>query len=173
MKYLITLILVAVANLTYALSYTQEFTEAELQEKIEAVMPLEKKHFASIILKNPKLDLLEESNELSIKIDIEAYVPGSVKNTGTATISGSISYDPTQGTFHLINPKVVDLHIDNVLEEHQSTIKNIAQLAITNAMAKLPIYKLNDDNLQQKLAKSVLESVNIHNGKLLIKLNVL
>jgi hypothetical protein len=31
-------------NLTHAFSYTKEFTEVELQQKIDAMMPLEKKN---------------------------------------------------------------------------------------------------------------------------------
>jgi hypothetical protein len=40
-------------------------------------------------------------------------------------------------------------------------------------MATFPLYKLKDNDLKQKLAKSVLESVVISDGKLLVNLNLL
>ena len=174
MKYIITLFFITIANLTHALSYTQEFTEIELQEKIEAMMPLEKtKFFITLIVTSPKLKLLEGSDELSIKADIAVHAPGGIKGTGTTTITGSITYNPTQGSFHLLNPTVVDLHIDGINQQYQPKIKQMAQTAISNAMANLPLYKLKDNDLKQKLAKSVLESVEISNGKLLVNLNFL
>lgn len=174
MKYLITLLFITIANLTHALSYTQEFTEAELQEKIEAMMPLEKKkYFITIIVTAPKLDLLEGSDELSIKADIAMYAPGGIKGTGTTTITGSITYNPTQGSFHLLNPTVINLHIDGIDEQYQPQIKQMAQTAISNTMSNFPLYRLKDNDLKQKLARSVLESVVISDGKLLINLNFL
>jgi hypothetical protein len=174
MKYLIALIFITIANLTHALSYTQEFTEAELQEKIEAMMPLEqKKYFITLIVTSPKLDLIEGSDELSIKADIAVHAPGGIKGTGTTTITGAITYNPTQGAFHLLNPTVVDLHIDGIADQYQPKIKKMAQTAISNTMANFPLYRLRDNDLKQKLAKSVLESVAISDGKLLVNLNFL
>jgi len=174
MKYIITLILITIANLTHALSYTQEFTETELQEKIEAMMPLEKKKlFVTLIVTSPKLDLLEDNNELSIKADIAVHAPGGIKGTGTTTITGSITYNPTQGSFHLLNPIVANLHIDGISEQYQPKIKQMAQTAISNTMANYPLYRLKDNDLKQKLAKSVLESVVISDSKLLVNLNFL
>jgi phosphoribosylformylglycinamidine (FGAM) synthase PurS component len=174
MKYIITLALMTIANLTHALSYTQEFTEVELQEKIETMMPLKReKFFVTLIVTSPKLDLLEGSDELSIKANIAVQAPGGIKGTGTTTITGSITYNPTQGSFHLLNPKVAYLHIDDIDEQYQPKIKQMVQKAISNAMANFPLYKLKDNDLKQKLAKSVLESVVISNGKLLVNLNLL
>jgi len=174
MKYITALILITIANLTHAFSYTQEFTEAELQQKIEAMMPLEKKkYFVTIIVTAPKLDLLEGSDELSIKADIAMQAIAGIKGSGTTTITGSITYNPAQGSFHLLNPTVADLHIDGIDEQYQPKIKQMAQTAITNSMANFPLYTLQDNDLKQKLAKSVLESVVISDGKLLVKLNLL
>jgi len=174
MKYIITLLFITIANLTHAFTYTQEFTEVELQEKIEAMMPLEKKkYFITLIITSPKLDLLEKSNELSIKADLAVYAPSRIKGTGTTTIAGSITYNPAQGAFHLLNPKVVNLHINGIPEKYQAKIKEMAQTAITAALSNSPLYRLKDSDLKQKLAKSVLESVIIKNGKLLVNLNLL
>jgi hypothetical protein len=164
----------AMATLSHAFTYTQEFTEMELQEKIEGMMPLEKKkYFITLIVTAPKLDLLEESNELSIKADLAVYAPGRIKGSGTTTISGSITYNPSQGSFHLINPTVVKLHVNGIPEKFQPKIKQMAQTAISNAMSNVALYRLKDNDLKQKLAKSVLESVEISNVKLLVNLNIL
>ena len=161
------------ATFSYGFSYTQTFTESELQAAIDAMMPLEKQtSFMTVIVAHPKLDFLDASDELSVKANIKVLAFGELLGNGRATISGSISYDPEQGTFHLQNPKVLALHIDGLADAYQAQIKQVAQLAISNAMAEFPIYKLQGDNLQHKLAKSSLESVTIQKGKLLVKLSV-
>lgn len=174
MKYIIAFMLVVLASLTHAFTYTQTFTEAELQTKIEAAMPLvKKKYFMTITVSAPKLDLLGASNELSIKADLAVEAPGKIKGTGTTTISGSISYNPNKGSFHLLNPNVVELHVDGMAEQLQPKVKQVAQTAIKNAMSKVALYKLKDNDLKQKLAKSVLESVIIEEEKLLVNLKLL
>ncbi|MGK0499266.1 MAG: hypothetical protein ACJAYG_000902 [Oceanicoccus sp.] len=42
--------------------------------------------------------------------------------------------------------------------------------AISNALSQQPLYKLQDDNVEHQLAKSMLESVTIENGELLVTL---
>lgn len=174
MKWILGLLITVFASPALAFSYTKEFTEADLQTKIEALMPLEKKKlFLKTTISNPKLDLHPSTNLLSIGVDIEASVPGGIKGSGFAKIEGSISYNSELGTFHLDNPTIVDLQINRVPEKYQSTIKQVVQLAISNALTKFPVYKFKDDDLKHKLAKSVLESLEVKNEKLLIKLSVL
>jgi hypothetical protein len=174
MKYIVTLILIGIANFSYASSFTQEFTEVELQEKISAMMPIvQKNYFMTIVFDDPVIDLHETSNELSIRANIRAVAPGGIEGSGTTQISGSISYNPGLGTFHLKNPTIIDLQIDNIQKQYLPDIKKIAQIVLSNALANYPLYTLEDDNLKHHLAKSMLESVIVKDEKLQITLNLL
>jgi hypothetical protein len=173
MKYLIGIIFLFMANVAYAFSYTKEFTEVELQEKVEGMMPLEKKKFfVTVIITEPKLDLIEGSNEFGIQTHIEAIAPGGIKGNGLTNITGSISYKPDEGAFYMDNPVIVDLKINGIAEKYHPKIKKIAQAIVSKFLSSRPVYKLRDDNLKHKLAKATLDSVLVQNEKLLVTLSV-
>ena len=161
-----------ISGTSYALSYTKEFTEAEIQEKVSAMMPLEKKKFfVTVIFTNPIVDLLETNNKIGIISDINVKAPGGIKGNGKAHITGSLSYDNKKGEFYLKNPILNELTVENLPEKHMPTVKNIAQLALEKVTAVKPIYKLKDNNLKQKLAKSLIKSIKVEKEKLIVELS--
>ena len=84
-----------------ALDYTQEITEQEIQEKISAFMPIEKKkYFVTVTLSNPIIDLLKESDEIGIRANIDASAPGGIKGSGEVMIKGTLDYEPKKGEFY-------------------------------------------------------------------------
>lgn len=173
MKYMIGFIFLVVVNFANAFTFTKEFTEAELQQKIEAMMPLETQQlFMTIFITEPRLDLIEGSNQLSIQANIQAIAPGGLQGNGTTHIMGEISYRPDEGAFYLHNPIILKLKIDGIQEIYQPEIKQIAQIALSEVLLQQPVYKLDDDNLQHKLAKSKLESVLVEDEKLIVKLKM-
>lgn len=176
MKYMISIIalfILSVNSMAHAFSYTQEISEDELQQIIEKKMPIKKKkYFITVIISHPKLNLSTTENNLGIKAMIMVAAPGKLKVSGTINLSGSISYNENKGTFHLLDPIVKDIHVDNIPEKIQPQVKKVAQLAVSSALANLPVYKFKDDDLKHSLAKSVLESITVKEGKLLVKLSV-
>jgi len=162
---------VAVSQIAMAFSYTLEITEQELQEKISAMMPMEKKkYFITTIISDPNVDLIKKNDKIGIFSNIEVIAPGGIRGTGRGKIVGTISYDSSKGAFFFHNPTITDLEIDKVPSKFIPKIKKIMQLAATKAMSRYPIYKLKGNNLKQKLAKAVLQSVAVKDGKLLVTL---
>lgn len=161
------------SQFSQALSYTLEITEQELQEKVSAMMPMEKKKFfVTVIVSNPQVDLIEESNEIGVFVNIEAIAPGGVKGAGSAKIIGTLSYDKEKGAFYLNNPKIISMDINKMPEKISPKIQQVSQLALTKALSKYPVYKFKDDNLKHKLAKATLESIEVKNEKLLVTLGI-
>lgn len=149
---------------------TLEFTQAELQEKVSAMMPVEKKKgLLTIILSEPVVKLHQDSNKIGIKTNMQANILGMLKGTGVTEITGSLSYNKDKGTFHLLDPVITTMHINKVPDKYQPKIKNLAQQALAKTMAKRPIYQLRDDTMKHKLAKATLKSVTVDKGKLLVK----
>lgn len=173
MKYVIGLIILALTNFANAFSYTKEFTEVELQQKVEAMMPLEKKKFfITIVITDPTMDLIESSNKLGIQAHIQAIAPGGIKGSGITNITGTISYAQAEGSFYLKDPTIVSLQINGMPDKYQKKIKSLAQASISKVLSSRPIFKFKDDSLKHKLAKAALESVVVENQKLLVKLSV-
>lgn len=173
MKYLIGLCLLLSASWGQAYSYTKEFSALELQDMLSAMMPLTKtRYFITLTLTEPKLDLLESSNQLGLGANIRASALGAFSGTGTTYITGSISYNQEEGAFYFKNPNLVELTLNGVAKQHQGEIQKLAQSTLATLLATRPLYILDDNDLKQKLAKSTLESVTVENGKLVVSLRV-
>jgi hypothetical protein len=155
-----------------ALSYTVEISEAELQEKVAAMMPLEKKkYFVTVVFSNPKIELAENVNQIGIYSQMDITAPGGIKTTGNTKITGSLSYDPIKSEFFFKNPAIVEMKVDKVPDAYLSTIKDIAQLMV-GKMLETTLYKLKGGDLKRDLAKSMLKSVTVANKQLLVELEL-
>ncbi len=170
-RYCLFLFAIFASSLSFAFSYTLELTEDELQEKIEALMPMtKKKFFVTVMISDPNISLRENSQEIGIQSRIEVIAPGNIKGTGRGEIRGTLVYNAMEGTFYFSQPTVVNLVVDKVPEKLTPKIQSIAQLAAANVLSNRPVYTLKDENLKHTLAKSVLKSVEVKNGKLIVTL---
>lgn len=155
-----------------AFSYTLEISEKELQQRADSMMPLERsQYFVKVTLSNPKLELLPSNNRIGMSSNISASIPGGFQGKGRATITGSLRYDNQRGAFYLDKPVIEELHIDNLPDQYLPQIKNIVQNALSKSLSSKPLYQLNDKDLRQKLAKSMLKEINIKNKTLFIELS--
>ena len=161
------------SQLAMALSYTVQIPEKDLQQMVSAMMPIERKNYlVTVVFSNPEVDLLEGSNKIGVASKIKVAVMGGVQGSGSAKITGSLKYDATKGEFYFNNPKIEHLEINQVPKQFIPDIKNIAQQLVTQVLAAQPIFKLNDNDVKQKLAKTALQSVSVKNEILFVVLNV-
>lgn len=150
-----------------AFSYTIKISEAELQAKVLAMMPMKKTaFFITVILSNPKVDLSNSNNEVGLFAQVEVKMLGNIKGSGEVKIIGTLSYEAEKTAFFLHNPKITGLEIKNAAEKVTLSIKKVVEIAARKILATRPIYTLSDDNLKHKLAKSVLKSIKVENKKL-------
>ncbi len=156
-----------------ALSYTMEITEKEIQQRVTAMMPIQvTKSMLTVNILDPQVRLLKESDEVAVASPLEMTVPGWAKASGYINVKGSISYDALTGEFFLKNPTISEIEIKGLPEKYRPYAKEAAQLAIGRSLATRPIYTLRDDDLKQKLAKAVIQSVTVKNQKVLVVLGV-
>jgi len=169
---LLVIALLAMAQSSFAFSYTLEISESELQERVSAMMPMTKKNmFVTVTVFEPTVDLIKESNEIGIFTNIKVIALGSLKGSGRANITGTLNYNAQKGEFYFRDPTIVSIEVDNVAKKFIPKIKEITQLAITKAMSVYPVYKFKDDNIKHTLAKAALKSVTVEHEKLLVTLS--
>ena len=167
------LLCLALSPLASAATYTLEVAEQEVQQRVAEKMPLEKRWLAfKIILSNPHVDLIKNTQLIGLRLDVEVSGPGHLQGNGQALLSGELVYAAELAEFHLLDPKIDNLHIGNVSADTRTTIQVIAQTALSKALSELPIYRLRDDALKQKLAKAVLASVELKNQRFLLHLKL-
>ncbi len=170
---IIALFLMLSSHTAAALSYTVEISEEELQEKVAAMMPLEKKKFfVKVIFSNPKVELAQNANQIGIYSQMDISAPGGIKSTGNTKVTGTLSYDPGKSEFFFKNPAIVDMKISAVPELYVAPIKEIAQLIVEKVLATTPVYKLKGGDLKRDLTKAMLKSVVVENKQLLVELEL-
>ncbi len=158
---------------TFSYSYTLEFTEPQLQEKISAMMPVTKKTMlATIVVDDAILNLVEGSDQLALSATIQADALGGLTASGSLKIMGTLKYNAKQGAFYFNNPKLVELNIKEMPPKFHEQIKKLAQGALAKSLSRYPVYKLKDDNMKQQLAKTMLKSMEVKDQNLVVTLGL-
>lgn len=160
-----------------ALSYTAEFTSADIQARVDAMKPIKvQKAFFSMEMQEPKVALIAQSNEIAVSssILIESTLLKSTQDPSKhlllparASIQAGLRYEPSEGAFYLLDPKVTALEIDKVPESMKPKARELAQALATQFFAKRPVFVLREDQIKQRLAKSVLQSVRVQGDKII------
>lgn len=154
--------------------YTIKIQENEIQAKVTSMMPIQRsKYFLTVILSDSKVNLIKESNQIALASPVVIMGPAGLKVAGFVKIQGILSYEANSGEFFLENPTIVDFQVSALPSKYQNQVKSIIQLAAAGALRKNPIYKLNDENLKHRLAKSILNSVTVKDQILLVELSIL
>lgn len=157
----------------FALSYTVEVSEAELQEKIAAAMPIEKKKlFMKVIFSHPKIDLAVGNNQIGLDAQMDVIAPGGIQSTGQAKIKGSLTYNGEKNTFYFDNPTIVNMQLNDIPDSFMASVKEIAQLIVSSKFPSIAIYTLQDNDLPQSFLKYTLKSIAVKNRQLLIELGL-
>ena len=166
------LFLLFFSQLSMALSYTLAITEKDIQDKVSAMMPIEKKQWvATITISDAKVRLIRQSSEIGVSASVKLQVPGGLEGTGQADIKGALSYSAAEGAFYLHKPFIEQLNIDQIPAKYHSQVQSLSQKAITKALSRYPVYKLKDNDVKQKMAKALLKSVAVKDQKLMVTLS--
>lgn len=157
-----------------AFSYTLELTEAEIQARVDALMPLEKKRFfITAILRHPEIDLIGETNRIRLTADVELKAPRNVSGAGRVSFSASLRYDARTGSFHLDDLRVDGLEVAGVSESHIPRATRVLQFVARKYLAAKPVFTLKDNDVKQQLARSALKSVEVQGDVLTVELGLL
>jgi hypothetical protein len=118
------------------------------------------------------VELINVSNEVGFFMHVDVIAPGGFKGGGRGKIAGTLRYQQDSGEFYLDSPRLVDLEIDLLPKQLTPKIAKLAELVLSKASEKLPVYRLRDDDAKHQLAKSTLKSIKVRDHKLLITLGM-
>jgi hypothetical protein len=170
LKAIILLTFSLVAFDTMAIGYTLKLSETELQERVSAMMPLEKKQlFLTVVISDPQISLLPDTDQVGVFLNVDAIIASGLKGSGRGRVIGSLFYDKSLGAFFLKAPVLDSLQIDRLPAQLNQQIAKVSQAMIASTLASYPLYTLNDNDFKQKMAKSMIESIDVQDQQLLIK----
>ena len=149
------------------------FERADLQQKIESRFPLtKKKALISATLSEPTVLLAEGGDRLGIGLAVKVSLPG--KNYyGQVEVDGEIHYNPEEGSFSVMNSRVRKLQSAAIPERYQYIVKGIVDKVAQRYLSEVPVYRLNQEDFEQSLARFALKSVQVREGKLVVVIGLL
>lgn len=153
------------------------FTEAQLQEKLNAKLPLTKTYLMifNVTLDHPRLHLVNGSDKVQMGLDvtINLNLAGETKSLGgTIQVSGGVAYAAETAQFFLIDPVVEILSMQGIPQKHEEKVRLALTRALATYYAEHPIYQLKSTDAKQATAKLILKSVVVENQRLVLKMGI-
>lgn len=152
-----------------ASAYTIELTKAELQGYASAYFPLHQvTPFSRLTYSKPAVVLNSQTNRIGLEVTVRAEMPGMLPIEGRGEINGKLEYRNETNQFYLHDPKLNNIRFANTDYQLTNTVQQIVSNISQQALPVIFVYELKDEDLREKMAKSVLKSVTVRNGKLLL-----
>ena len=157
--------------------YVYRFTEAQLQDALDARLPLTRSYlvFFEVTLDKPRVSLTEGSDRvragmdivLNVKLGKEAKPLG-----GTIDVTGGVRYVSADGQFFLTDPVIERLELQGVSPKYAKSIRTAMTKAVAEYYATHPIYTLRASNAKQAATRLVLKDVVVQGHTLVVTLGV-
>jgi hypothetical protein len=158
-------------------NYVFRFTEAQLQEKLDARMPITKNylHIFQMTLSHPRLHLEDGSNRIKLSFDITLNTPMDTEFTpltGSIDASSGIRYDSTQEALFLTDPKIEHSAIQGIPDKYMGKTDTALSTALAAYYTQHPVYTLKATDFKQMTGRLTLKNVTIENRNLVVTLGI-
>lgn len=173
---LLMLVLVA-AYFLRGETYVVQLTEQQIQEKLDARFPMEKRYLPvlALTLSEPKVELIEGSDRVSfgMKAVVNVRFAGQAKPLGgTGTVTTGLRYNPDDYSFYFDSPTVDELVVQGIPVEYVDHVNTLASQLARDRISRTPVYTLQRTDLRQLAASLVLKEVTVRDGRLVITLGI-
>lgn len=156
-----------------ASALTYEMSQQDIQAKVEKHFPLQKQtQFALLVFSSPKVVLKPDVNRMGLMMDIQAESAGKVVGKGTGQVDGELEYLPASGEFQLRNPKISDLMIEGLSPSTNVLLQGVISDALARTMPVMVIYKLDEREFRQSMAKQMLKSIRVEKGRIVAEMEM-
>ena len=150
-----------------------EFTQADLQARVGPQFPMQRNLLGiAVTFADPLVLLSETENRIGVELTVSVAVSETIKGRGRGMTDGVLVYKPAAGQFVLTEPRLRNLKVENIPQEQQARVRETIDWVARNALAEIVVYQLTDKDLREKMAKRMLRSVEVKNGKLVVELEM-
>jgi len=130
-------------------------------------------HSISLSLEKPKVRLNEAENRIHLLTDLVIGLPGQIHASGHVEVAGSLVYQADAGAFLFDKPEICQFSVMSIPSRYMLPLRRIMSKFLARHLTNLPVYSFNQQNLQHRLAKTVLKKVEIKNNKLEIRFSLI
>ncbi len=154
-------------------AYTLELSKAELEHYAQAYFPVtQQTPFSRVRYSSPKVVLDEKTNRIGLEVTVHAEMPGMMAIAGRGQIDGQLEYRQQSHQFYLHDPKLKNVRFANTSYELANSIQQLVNSMSQQTLPMIFVYELTDHDLRQKMAKSVLKSATVQQGKLHLEMDL-
>ena len=152
--------------------YSLELTGEGLQKLIEGRFPIRRGDQVTLVLKDPSVRLEEGSDRIGIELTVSVGFTREAALDSRWLVDGELHYDRERAEFFLYHPDVRSLESGKEPDSSGPLRRSIAKAVLARTFSKLPIYRLKETAAGHSLARLLLKSVRVRDGKLLIELGL-
>lgn len=154
-------------------AYTVEISETDLQQMVSQGFPVQQQTpFATIILSDPRIRILGDSNRMRLSLAISTAFPNQLTSRGRAEIEGELAYDANKGEFHLRQPALIGLQFDQLPQEYHQMASALVGAIAQQTLPIIVLYRLDEKDIRQEMTKRILKGVTVKDGKLIAELSL-
>lgn len=150
-----------------------EITPEQIQKRLDKKFPIKKKYLMvlELTLADPLVALEEGSDRVGFGVSAMTNVIVNAEELdGQAQMTSGIRYNREVGSLVLVDPRVEQLTISLLPEKYEGGVREAASLAAHEFLDEYEIYKLDQSDFKQKIAKLVIKDVEVEGGLLKITL---
>jgi hypothetical protein len=150
-----------------------ELTPEQIQEKLDSKFPISKRYLLvlNLTLADPRVALTEGSDRVGFGITATTNVRVNENDlTGDAYVTSRIRYYPEEGSLRLVDPRVEEFTISLLPPEYEDEVLAAADLATQEILTDYELYRLDQADFKQRIAKLVIRDVVVQGGRLRITL---
>lgn len=161
-------------QLRRAFAYRITLDAAGIERRIAGFFPLQTRtHGISLSLEKPKVRLSEANNRIHLLTDLVIGLPGQIRASGHVEIAGSLVYQADAGAFFFDNPEICQFSVMSIPSRYMIPLQRIMSNFLARRVTNIPVYTFKRQNLQHRVAKTILKTVEIKNNKLEISCSLL
>jgi hypothetical protein len=152
-------------------SYTVNLSAADIEESLSRKLPVSRsKLMVTLTVRAVSVDFMLGEDRVLLRPQVDLSVAGQPALSGRALVEGQIRYAPGTGEFFFDKPRVADVSIQGLPESARPVAEELVAKLGETYLAAMPLYRLNQKDFKQSLAKLVLKSVKVHSGRLQVSL---
>ncbi|HRO60465.1 MAG TPA: DUF1439 domain-containing protein [Burkholderiaceae bacterium] len=124
---------------------------------------------ACVTLVDPRVRLIDGDSRIYLSAVAVPEVGGDRLRGGVVEARGAPRYEPASGAFYIDQPDVTRIDFPGLPAPQARMAADVARLLLAEAVRE-PVWRLDERDGRQALAKLVLRGVEVRNGRLLLEI---
>ena len=155
-------------------SYTLKFGPEVLQKRITSVFPLKVKKFIFVFkVFDPVVVIPPETvDRIGVEVSLQVSIPGLLKAQGRGLVHGEIDYLGSSGEFFFFDPELQNFDVKGLPKRYQEEVRGLFESIMKSALSDISIFKFDEEDRKQKIAKRMLKSVKVEDERIKIEVGV-